>query len=67
MKLRFFMTHHRKKSVRDKAIDKKWIYLERYTFHRQNVICLKRKKRLWEKYSPPTECGPSRKVRVPEI
>ena len=29
MKLRFLMSHHRKNSVRDKVIGKKWIYLER--------------------------------------
>ena len=35
MKLRFLMSHRRKNSVRDKVIDKKWIYLERNTLHRQ--------------------------------
>ena len=54
MKLRFFMTHHRKKLVRDKAIDMKWIYLERYTFHRQNVVHLKNQEQLWGKYTPQT-------------
>ena len=34
MKLRFCMSHHRKNSVRDKVVGKKWIYLQRYTFHR---------------------------------
>ena len=34
MKLRFLMSHHRKNSVRDKVIGKKWIYLERDTLHR---------------------------------
>ena len=34
MKLRFLMSHHRKNSVRDKVIGKKWIYLERNTLHR---------------------------------
>ena len=34
MKLRFFMSHHRKNSVRDKVVGKKWIYLERSTLHR---------------------------------
>ena len=29
------MSHHRKNSVRDKGIGKKWIYLERNTLHRQ--------------------------------
>ena len=42
MKLRFFTSCHRKISVRDKVIGKKWIYLERYTFHRQNAILFKR-------------------------
>ena len=31
-----------KNSVREKGIGKKWIYLERYTFHRQNVVHIKR-------------------------
>ena len=31
------MSHHRKNSVRDKVIGKKWIYLERNTLHRQSV------------------------------
>ena len=35
MKLRFLMSHHRKNSVRDKVIGKKWIYLEKNTPHRQ--------------------------------
>ena len=35
MKLRFLMSHRRKNSVRDKVIGKKWIYLEKSTFHRQ--------------------------------
>ena len=34
MKLRFLMSPHRKPLVRDKVIDKKWIYLERDTLHR---------------------------------
>ena len=57
MKLRFFTTHHRKKSVRDKAIGKKWIYLERYTFHRQNVVHLKKQEQPWGKgkYTPQTK------------
>ena len=39
MKLRFLMSHHRKNSVRDKVIGKKWIYsdTERSTFHRQSM------------------------------
>ena len=43
MKLRFLMSHHRKNSVRDKVIGKRWVYLERYTFHRQKVGCPKRR------------------------
>ena len=31
MEFRFFMSHHRKNSVRDKVIGKKWIHLERNT------------------------------------
>ena len=36
MKLRFLMSHHRKNSVREKVIGKKWIYsdIERSTLHR---------------------------------
>ena len=36
MKLGFLMSHHRKNSVRDKMIGKKWIYsdTERSTLHR---------------------------------
>ena len=39
MKLRFLMSYHRKNSVRDKVVGKKWIYSdsERSTFHRQSV------------------------------
>ena len=42
MKLRFLMSYHRKNSVRDKVIGKKWIYLERNTLHRQSVGHFKR-------------------------
>ena len=45
MKLRFLMSHHRKYSVRDKVIGKKWIYLERNTLHRQSVDRLRRQER----------------------
>ena len=38
MKLRFLMSHCGKNSVRDKAIGKKWIYLERNTLHRMWAI-----------------------------
>ena len=31
------MSNHRKNSVRDKVIGEKWIYLERYIFHTQNL------------------------------
>ena len=34
MKLRFLMSQHRKNSVRDKVIGKKWIYLETYSADR---------------------------------
>ena len=40
MKLRFLISHHRKNSLRDKEIGKKWIYLERNTFHRQGLWAL---------------------------
>ena len=48
MKLRFFMSHHRQNSVKDKVKGRKWIYLEwiyleRYTFHRQSVGHLRRR------------------------
>ena len=43
MKLRFLMSPCRKKSVRDKVIGKKWIYLERSTLHRQSVGHLRRR------------------------
>ena len=42
MKLRFLMSCCRKNSVRDKVIGKKWIYLERNTFHRWSVGHLRR-------------------------
>ena len=42
MKLRFLMSYHRKNSVRDKVIGKKWIYLEGNTLHRQSVGHLRR-------------------------
>ena len=42
MKLRFLMSHHRKNSVRDKVMGKKWSYLERNTVHRQSVGHLRR-------------------------
>ena len=67
LKIMFLMFHHRKNSVRDKAIGKEWIYSEKYTFHRQNVIYLKRWEWLWGKHTPQTECGPSQKVRGPEM
>ena len=35
--LKFLIFHCRKNSVIDKVIDKKWIYLERNTLHRQSV------------------------------
>ena len=36
--LRFFASQHGKNSVRDKAIGKKWVYLERNTPHRVRAI-----------------------------
>ena len=42
MKLRFLVSHHRKNSVRDKVVRKKWIYLERNMLHRQSVGHLRR-------------------------
>ena len=41
IKLRFFMSHHGKNSVRDKVMGKKWIYLERNTPHRGFPSCLR--------------------------
>ena len=79
MKLRFFMSCRRKNLVRDKVIGKKWINLERYTFHRRNKVCLKRQEQpqgmgtsrkvrgaVGETHSTDA-CGPSQKVRDPEI
>ena len=37
MKFRFLTSYHRKNSVRDQVIDKKWFYLERNTLQRQSV------------------------------
>ena len=45
LKLRLLTSCSRKNSVRDKVIGKNWIYLERYTFHRQNAVYLKRQDR----------------------
>ena len=42
MKFRFLTSYHRKNSVRDKVIDKKWLYLERNTLQRQSVGHLRR-------------------------
>ena len=66
MMLRFFMSCHRKNSVRDKVIGKKWISLERYTFHRQNAVVSGSQSSLGRN-TPQTECGPSQKARGPEI
>ena len=67
MMLRLFMSSHRKNSVRYKVIGKKGIYLERYIFHRQNAVCLKRWVQLWEKHTLQAECGLSQKMRDPRI
>ena len=42
----FFMSHHKKKSVRDKVIGKKQTYLERNILHRQTVGHLRRQETL---------------------
>ena len=74
MKLSFFMFQHRKSSVRGNVIDKKWIDLERYTFHRQNVVFLKRRElpqnmessqkvREAPEETYPTECGPFQQAK----
>ena len=42
MKLRFLMSCGTKNSVRDKAIGKKWIYLERYTSYKQKVVHIRK-------------------------
>ena len=34
MELRFLMSHHRKDSVGNKLIGKKWIYLKKNTLHK---------------------------------
>ena len=51
MKLRFLMSHSRRNSAGGKVIGKKWVYLERYAFRRQNVVCHKRQEQPWEKNS----------------
>ena len=38
LRLRSFASHHRKNSVRDKVVGKKWIYSERNTLHRVQAI-----------------------------
>ena len=50
--LGFLMSHYRKNSVRDKVIGKKWIYLERNTFQRQNAVHLKWWEQLWKENTP---------------
>ena len=67
LKLRFFMSQHRKISARSKVIGKQWIYLEKYTSHKQNVVCLKRQVQTWEEQPPKTECVSTHKMRGPEI
>ena len=57
MKLRFFTSCRRENSVRDKVRGKKWVYLERYTLHRQNAVCLKRQEQ-------PQGMRSSQKVRA---
>ena len=42
MKFRFFMAHHRKNSLRDEVVAKKWINLEKHTLHKQNANCIKK-------------------------
>ena len=37
LRLRLFVSQHRRNSVREKVIGKKWIYLERNTLHRHGV------------------------------
>ena len=43
MKLKIWMSHGRKNSVRDKVIGKEWIYLKRNTLHGQSVGHLRRR------------------------
>ena len=57
LKSRCFVTQHRKNSVKDKVIGTKWIYLERYRFHRQNEAHLKRREH-------PQGMRSSQKLRV---
>ena len=68
MKLRFLMSHHRKNSVRDKVIGKKWIYLERdlHFIDRMQSIS-KGKNDLGRNTLHRQEYGPSQKVRGPQI
>ena len=46
MKFSFLMSHHRKNSVRDNVIAKKWIFLERNALQRQSLGHLRG--RLWQ-------------------
>ena len=62
MRLRFFTSHCRNNSARDKVIGNKWIYLKRYTFHRHYGVQLKRREQPWETLG----CGWSQKARGPE-
>ena len=60
------MSLGRKNSVRHRVIGKKWIYLERNTFHTQNAACIKRGECPWKKHTHQAECGPSQKARAPK-
>ena len=42
MKLGFCMTLYRRNSTRVKVMGQKWIYIKIYTFHRQDVVHLRR-------------------------
>ena len=63
--------------MRDKAIGNTWIYLKKYTFHRQYLDSFKRQEQLKDMRSSQnvstvveeahsTECGPSQEARGPE-
>ena len=50
MNLRFFKSQQKEFSARQSG-SKKWIYLETYTFQKQNAVHLKRQERPWEKHA----------------
>ena len=66
MKLRFFMSHGRNNSARDKVVGKKWVYLERYTPIDRMQSTSKTENDLWRKHTPQAEYRPSQ-MRDPKF